>query len=30
LDQVGAADLLEDVPGRSGHDRVEQRFVVVE
>jgi hypothetical protein len=29
-DQVGAADLLEHVPGRTGHDRVEQRFVIAE
>ena len=29
-DQVGAADLLEHVPGRAGHDRVEQRLLVAE
>ena len=29
-DQVGAADLLEHVSGRTGHDRVEQRLVIPE
>ena len=30
VDEVGAADLLEHVPGGAGHDRGEQRLVVVE
>ena len=28
--QVGAADLLQHVPGRPGHDRVKQRIVIAE
>jgi hypothetical protein len=28
LDQVGATHLLEQVAGRTGHDRLEQRLVV--
>ena len=30
VDQVGRPDLLQDVPGRAGHDRLEQRFVIRE
>jgi len=29
-DQIGAVSLLKHVPGRSGHDRVQQRSVVAE
>ena len=30
VDELGALDLLEQVAGGAGHDRVEQRFVVGE